>query len=222
MNGTTVLYYDCSTSPFPLQASSANGSPVTATLTVMATNQTNASVTLQGIIIEFPVGSDPTDFTQDSSRIGPVPPPGWNPPDVTTGDNSVQFVFHPQTGQGSLAANSNLVFTFNGIEVNQAPGTFSLTVTEGSNNCQPPDCPSVVFELAKFPPAWGNVNFWLNPAEFPFGENTTLNWSGPQGATYTIEYYTPQTGIVNVPAAGDPALGNTGLYPSALDPPLSL
>jgi hypothetical protein len=49
-----------------------------------------------------------------------------------------------------------------------------------------------------------------------------VQWAGPPGATYTLEYSTPATGVVNVPAPGAAALASTGQYPGDAGPALPL
>ena len=76
-------------------------------------------------------------------------------------------------------------------------------------------------DVMKWPHGWGQVAFWTapDPPFVPYDEpKLYLHWAGPQGATYTLEYYTPQTGIVNVPAAGQPPLSNQGQYPARTRP----
>ena len=44
----------------------------------------------------------------------------------------------------------------------------------------------------------------------------------PTGATYSIEYYTPRTGVVNVPEPERPPLAPSGEYPGRGQPNLAL
>jgi YVTN family beta-propeller protein len=61
----------------------------------------------------------------------------------------------------------------------------------------------------------------VNPANIPYQGRTTLFWSGPQGATYTIEY-SANGQIIDIPKQGDPPLANQGQYPGTQNPPLTL
>lgn|GEM_PF-1651972 len=218
---STVLRYALTSDPFPLQASPQTGSPDIATLTLVATNATAAGVTLQGILVQLPLGDGAAQLASSDKGIGPVPPTGWKLADTQYPTGAVQYTFQP-TGDGTVASQQSLVFTFNGVQINTQPGTCVVEVTEGSNYCQPPDCPTDDLYITKFPAGWGTVSFWADPPVVPAGGATTLNWSGPAGATYTIEFYTPQTGLVNVPAAGQPALSNQGQYPAQGQPALQL
>jgi YVTN family beta-propeller protein len=216
-----VLTYDVNTVPFPLLASAETGNLNKATFTALATNATGGDVVLEGIVVQLPVGSDASTLTLDPSVIGPVAPLGWTLASTQTPPGFVQFVFHPMSGHATLPKGQSLRFVFNNIEVNRTPGTFALAITEGTGNCVPPDCPVYTTHITKFPNGWGQVSFWVSPANIPYQGSTTLFWSGPQGATYTIEYMANGQ-VVNVPVQGDPPLGNNGQYPGQGKPALTL
>jgi hypothetical protein len=63
------------------------------------------------------------------------------------------------------------------------------------------------------------VDFWVDPPVISAGRSTTLNWSGPQGGTYEIEYGT-RSGVVNIPPVGGTPLASDGTYPGQGQPPL--
>jgi DNA-binding beta-propeller fold protein YncE len=217
----TLLRYALTTAPFPLQASAQSGNANIATLTLVATNATDKGVTLQGVIVTLPVGDGAAELTADPKNIGPVPPANWKLAGTQYPKEAVQYTFQP-IGDGTVGNQQALTFTFNNVALNRTPGTCEVVVMEGSNDCQPPACPTADLYVTKFPNGWGQVSFWVEPAVVSPGGGTTLNWTGPAGATYTIEYYMPQTGIVNVPAAGQPPLASQGQYPGPADPPLQI
>jgi hypothetical protein len=222
---STLLRYDLASSPFPLQASpQSGGNLTTAQLIIVATNATAAAVPLQGILVQLPVGDDAEQLTptQDAAAIGPVPPANWILKDTQYPQGFVQYLFYPGGGQQTVAPGQALVFTFNNVKVNRTPGTCEVVVTEGSNDCDPgSNCPTDTCCLTKFPTGWGTVDFWADPMIVPADGATTLNWSGPVGATYTIDYYTPATGPVHVPEPGQ-TLSNQGQYPAQGQPALQL
>jgi YVTN family beta-propeller protein len=216
-----ILNFAVITDPFPLLASAETGNLNKAKLTALATNGTGSDVVLEGIIVQLPVGSDAPSLTLDSAVIGPVAPPNWTLAITQTPPGLVQYIFRPQSGSATLPKGQSLAFVFNNIEVNRTPGTFAVQITEGSGSCQPPNCPVFITHLTKFPNAWGQVSFWVNPANIPYQGRTTLFWSGPQGATYTIEY-SANGQIIDIPKQGDPPLANQGQYPGTQNPPLTL
>ena len=223
----TLLRYDLTTDPFPLQASPpppAEGAPtrppIVARLTVVASN-TSATpdrnpVTLNGISVTIPVGPNAAHLAASEADIGPVAPAGWELTDTKKGEGVVEYVFDPKEGQAQVGR-QGLAFIFNNIKINSQPGTCQISVAEGSassvNRAQ--------FYLTKFPNGWGQVSFWLDPADVPFGSSTTLRWSGPADATYTIRYALNDR-IYEVPPPGGTALGPQGQYPAQTDPPLKL
>ena len=207
-----ILRYALTTDPFPLQASPQSGNLTTATLTVVASNPTPNPVTLQGLIVTLPVGDGSTDLTPDAASISPIAPANWT---LEPNPQGGKFVFHPNTGHGAVGS-EGLKFVFNTVEINRQTGTVAVEIMEGSNNCTPPDCPTKTLDLTKFPNGWGKVSFWTHKPNIQYDNSTTLHWKGPQGATYTIEYYTQQTGVVTVPSTGQPPLSNSGEYPLTL------
>lgn len=220
MNPT--LTYSITTNPFPLQASASSGNPNIAQLTIVATNNSGSDVTLQGMMVQIPIGQLSNQLTNDSADIGPVAPANWQKPQVQTPTGYVQYAYLPQPGYGTVKAGESLNFVFNNIQVNSQTGQVEIDVTEGSNNCTPGvNCPIQQLYITKFPNSWGQVSFWVDSPIIPLGGSITLHWSGPTGATYSIQYYDWQHGvIVNVPAQGAPPLSNDGIYPSQTDPPL--
>ena len=217
-----MLLYSITTDPFPLQASTTDGNLNIAQVSIVATNNSGNDVTLQGIIVQIPVGNGSAQLTNDAAHIGPVPPSNWKLNQTLNPKGYVQYEFLPNQGFGTVVKNTSLNFIFNNIQINTETGSVEIDVTEGSNNCVPSNCPVAQLYVTKFPNAWGQVQFWVDNPDIQAGSSDILHWSGPSGATYSIEYYTPQTGIVNIPAQGQPKLSNQGTYPSQKDPPLIL
>ena len=201
----TKLNYALTTDPFPLQASPAAGTPNIARLTIVASNSGSQPVTLQGITITIPIGPDASQLAS-TEPSNPITPLGWTLDETKKGAGVVEYVFMPQEGNNQIA-DEGLVFTFNAIRINSQPGTANVTVKEYTATGA-----TLSFSVTKFPAGWGQVSFWADKTIVRAGELLTLNWSGPTGATYIIEYYTLQTGPVKIPE-GDKALSNQGLYP---------
>jgi hypothetical protein len=217
-----LLTYACTTDPFPLQASPGEGAPAVAAVQMVATNQTGAPVTLGGMSIQLPVGPAADALTLDPTSIAVVPPAGWTQGPVQSPPGAVLYTFLPGPGAGTVPAGGSLVFMLDAIEVNQQAGTATVVVMEGSGGCDPPECPTAPVPITRFPAGWGNVEFSaLTPNVSP-GGSASVQWSGPAGATYTLQFYTPATGVVSVPAPGAPPLGSSGVYPGTAGPALAL
>ena len=216
-----ILRYALTTDPFPLQASPQSGNLTTATLTVVGSNPTSAPVTLQGLIVTLPVGNNSTDLTPDATSISPIPPPNWTLNETVPSTGQVKYIFYPTKGHGAVGL-EGLNFVFNNVAINRQTGTVAVEITEGSNNCKPPNCPTKTLDLTKFPNGWGEVSFWAYPyPPIMSGKDVQLYWHGPEGATYTIRY-SFNNKIVKVPKSGQPALANSGQYPGTNAPPLKL
>ena len=213
---TTLLRYELTTDPFPLEASPTTGSPELATLKVVGSNPDPSNpVTIRSVSITLPVGSDAAHLTNQTPD-GPVPPDGWTVGEPKLGQGVVQYVFKPDAGKGKVTG-QGLAFIFNNIQPNTQPGVAAIDITEGGE-----DGGAAQLLVTKFPNDWGEVNFSLDPPIIPYNGSTALKWSGPAGATYSISFYTPRTGIVNIPSPGEQPLGNRGRYPAQNGKPLQL
>ena len=212
----TLLNYVLTTDQFPLQASSTEGSANIVKLTIVASNPNpETPITIKKLTVTIPKGPDATHLT-DIQPPNPVPPADWTVSDPTKGNHLLQYVFKPDAGKGQVGR-QGLAFIFNAIQVNTQPGTVKVTVEEGS-----PDEPMETLDVTKFPPDWGKVAFWADPPIVAAGGSTTLNWSGPARATYTIEYINQKGVVQHVPKQGDPPLSNQGRYPGQSQAPLKL
>ncbi|HST60248.1 MAG TPA: hypothetical protein VLK84_16195, partial [Longimicrobium sp.] len=137
----TLLSYALLTSPDPLQAGA------TATLTLIVSNPGHQAVTVQGIVVTLPVGTNARDLTGDPTGLEMEVPDGWQASPVngeitlTPWDDSV------------AVAGEGLLFIFAGIGVNAAPGTCSITVDETASTAAQPVATGRVASigLVKFP-----------------------------------------------------------------------
>jgi len=216
-----LLTYDILHDPDPLLASPESGNLNIAKLTAQATNLTGSDVDLQGIVIQLPVGSGPDSLTVDASGIKAIAPRNWILASTENPTGFVQYVFHPLEGFGTLPKRESLAFVLNNIEVNRRFGSFRVEITEGSGHCEEEDCPKVGKYLSKWPNGTGRIKFHAHPTNLPYQGSTTLDWDGPSGATYTIQYMKDGI-VVNIPKPGDPPLANRGQYPGTSGPPLTL
>jgi hypothetical protein len=222
----TLLRYAAITDPFPLKAARPE-SQARAQLTIVATNPSSdpggKPVVLQGIRVTLPIGKEAHQLSVDAAGIAPVPPAGWRTPDTSYPTGAVQYTFRPQASTARVGAEA-LTFIFNNVQVNSQPGTVAVEVMEGSGGCSPAknNCPTTQLAVTKFPASWGQVDFSVHPTDVPRGAGPTLSWSGPDGATYTIDYTDWGRGKdVTLPPPGQ-RFGPRGRYPGLDDPPLHL
>lgn len=205
MGTQTRLNYELTTEPFPLRASTTTGTP-NGKLTIVASNPNpEQTVTIKKIVISIPLGSSGATLSIDPLP-DPIPPVDWKC-DTSEGQNVAVYTFKPNAGKGQVGE-QGLAFIFNAIQVNSKPGTVDVTLVEEVRD----DDAICNLKITKFPAGWGKVEFWANPEIVSAGDSTSLNWHGPQNATYTIDYYIPQQGIVHVPAEGEKLLGDQGQY----------
>ena len=226
MHMNTLLTYTINVDPFPLMATLPGGTPVVATVTIRATNNGNTTVSIDKLAIQIPIGTQGNELTQDSPE--PQKLESWDciPTGKTGGKTgSESYEFKPGDGKPvSFIAGAHQDFIFPNVQINTNPGRVNIAMTEVSPDTAKKSTDTAVCHLfvTKFPGGWGNVDFEANPPDQTAGLPITLNWNGPVGATYTIEYYTPETGVVNLPAAGKQAFLNFGQYPGSNDPSLTL
>ncbi|MEL7425047.1 MAG: YncE family protein [Bacteroidota bacterium] len=210
----TQLTYAIRTMPNPLTAEATDAS-----ITLLATNETDSAVSIEGLIISIPIGTEADDLTNLPNQIVVDYPKGWkeSPPNISE-PGVYKIIFVPKSGTIPVAPHSSLTFVLNKIAINGADGTVDLSITEGSASQ-----PTKVIPVSKFPKGWGSIVFNATPPDMRSAGDVTLNWNGPAGATYTIEYLDPATQqVVPIPAPGGPALSNSGNYPGTNDPALHI
>ena len=224
---STLLNYALTSDSLPLQASPASGNLDSRTLILVISNPNPSTpVTLQGLSISFPIGTDATDLTDsgDVSGIQIVIPTTWQHDDPDISGTRAKYVFHPRNQEFQVKGQT-LTFYFNNVEPNRRPGTVTIEVVEGIGDCTPPsgtpqptDCQTQDLTITKFPNGWGEVTFSAEPDQIPLGGSTILQWAGPDGANYSLEYYdVKKDAIVTV----GPLL-SVGHYPADTAPPLIL
>jgi hypothetical protein len=200
-----VLTYDISTNPFPLQASAENVS-----LTIVATNNTAANVVLAGFTINLPVGTGGGHLTNAAARITALTPEGFDTPEKSESEGTLKFAYENDT-EITIRPKQSIVFVFNSIAVNPVTGTAEITIGEVHG------VSSRIKKLivTKFPQGWGVVTFEVANPVIAYNGEAAMNWKGPAGATYTIDYYSyTQDRVIRVPAINEPALANEGRYPA--------
>jgi hypothetical protein len=200
-----VLAFDLTTDQFPLRAGSKD-----VVVTIIATNNTSKPIALEGFYISFPVGISASHLTSNGARIVAITPEGLDAPRKNEAEGQVKFTYDVTF---TFKPKQALAFVFNNIDVNALPGTSEIKVTEihSASDIRP-----MKLGITKFPKGWGKVTFTVEKPVISFGGEAAMNWEGPEGATYTIEYYSHKDRkIVKVPAMSEPPLSNKGRYPSS-------
>lgn len=234
-----LLTYAISTTPEELEASLDQKNPLKATLTLVVTNS-NAdpeqhTVVLRGLSFDIPVGPEASDLTTDAGNLGLSVPDGWEfrPPIQSVPDPddpqkvvAARFKFAPKQGQAAVSG-TGLTFVFNDVPVNDQPGTTCLTITEYAHVSQEGQQGqasqvregSTQIALTKYPNGWGSIEFIVDKTNIQYGESITLSWSGPQQASYSLEYtdYAEDT-TGKIVTVSD--LTYVGQYPAQGAPPL--
>ncbi len=208
---SSLLQYALISHPFPLVASPASGPATEASLTLVATNATSASVPFEEVAIRLPVGDGATQLTPDDVGIQVEPPDHWKLDETQRTPGYVEFFFVPDQGYASVGANKSMSFIFNNLTINRVIGTAEIVVTEQESNGVDEERQHKL-PITKFPPDWQPIRFEVEHTPVGYGDKPALGWAGPAGATYSINYYTPATGVVVVPAAGEDPLGSSGRY----------
>lgn len=206
------LTYAIGTEPTPFTEGTTEG-----ILTLMATNNTEQDVQIEGISFLVPVGLDGNELTNEPKQIALSLPSNWKG-NGNAATGAYIFVFTPHPAPYTVTVGSSLTIVFSNISVNNKKGTVDLTITEGSTGN-----PTETKTLDKFPAGWGEVFLTATLPEPPNPGNVTLGWGGPVGADYSIQYFDFDTHQeITIPTPGDPPLCYTGTYPGKSDPPLSI
>lgn len=207
----TKLGYTVATVPFPLEAGATELARIQVIGENPLPNPTGEPVVIQAIEIKVPIGAASSDLTGDATGIEVIPPSReW-----TLVSNTPAGVYSFEAPNGSFRVTTkSLLFELRNVSVNDQPGYVEgFEVIEAAGNCKS-DCPAAPLALTKYTAGSGKVSFTADPSNIRTGQSTTLSWSGPVGATYEIEFSTPQ-GVVR-----ETLPSNDGSYPGAGKPPL--
>ncbi|MEM7113664.1 MAG: hypothetical protein AAF614_14595, partial [Chloroflexota bacterium] len=221
MSEKPKLAYALTSNPFPLQASPTAGNLNRVTLTLVVSNPQDDAITVYGLSITLPIGESGTELTNTTPAA--VAAKGWLLHDTQEETGSVEYIFWPPGSSSKKPKAYELKtegfsFRFENVAVNRQPGTAQIKITEGSSR-KKKGSPTIDLPLSKFPPVWGTISFWADTPSIDFNSEAKLEWAGPaeqgQGpqATYTLQYDTPDAGLVTIPKSGEAALGSQGSYP---------
>ncbi|HST60249.1 MAG TPA: hypothetical protein VLK84_16200 [Longimicrobium sp.] len=194
----TLLAYSFLAAPDPLQAGGM------ATLTLIVSNSGRQVVTVAGITVTLPVGTNAKALTPDASGIQSQVPVGWN-----ASQSGGALTLRPETPGAAQVAGGGLSFVFARIQLNAEPGTVAVTIDEtASSPAQPAPQPrTAVLALDKFPPQFSLGGLTATPLRVEPGGSATLMWSGSP-ADYAL-YYDPGSAPV------DARVGSAGPYVAA-------
>ncbi|HEX8174277.1 MAG TPA: tail fiber protein [Pyrinomonadaceae bacterium] len=201
-----LLNYAIEPAPDPLQVSPQTGSPMLATLMIVASNNTRRMIDCQSISFAFLQGTNAKDFFSDSTGIATTAPTGWS-----IHQQGSLFTATPDTAQDGQIGPTSLVFVLSNIRVNQQPGTTDMTITETTAS----NVGLLKYPLAKFPEKFEVSSLTADPPTIGAGESTTLSWSGTSGATYVLQYLDKDDNTVIIThVKGNPnqPLPSTGSY----------
>lgn len=177
--GPTLLQYELTSSPDPLQAGAAG-----AQLTLIASNGGEDLVECTSIALTVVAGPNAKDLLEagDVAGLGTQVPDGWS----VAGDGATR-TFTP-AGGGAKIGRDAVVFVLDGIAVNDQPGTTPVTIAEtASAASDPPATRSAVAEVPKFPAQFAVSELSAEPLDVAYGGSTTLEWTGSP-AKYTLDY----------------------------------
>jgi len=198
--GETLLAYQLFTQPDPLQVGAAN-----AVLTLVASNPRRDLVTVQGLAVTIPVGTNASDLTANAGGLQVQVPQGWS-----AALDGGQVTFKPQGAAGEIGP-AGISFVLAGLTVNAQVGTAMLVVDETASTRTVPVADRLgQIDLPKFPAQFFVSDLSASPLDVPAGGATTLMWTGAAAATYTLKYQPADQGTpVSQP------VGNTGPYTAA-------
>jgi YVTN family beta-propeller protein len=171
---TLKLAYAFISMPNPIRASASGANPNVVNLQVIVSNPTLAAINLHQVTIEIPTGED---ISRDISSSRDLPSPVYDtsgPWSISTAGGAITI--KPRSGN-EAPITSPILFSLNGIQVNQTPGTVPLTITE-----MLPPAPKVVdtssYRLVKERADFPVTSFYADPSTVTdLGQAVTLYWT---------------------------------------------
>ncbi len=148
-----------------------------ATLTILVSNK-GADATITSIDFGLgPFGQDGTDLAASPNDVKAVLPDGWK---IVPGTS---FTVEPTAGSAVIGTTS-VTFVFQ-VNVNAAPGTSSLTITEVSTAGTAHVYP---IPITKMPSSFTLANLSATPTLVEPNASVTLSWDCSESQLYTIGY----------------------------------
>lgn len=203
----TLLNYAIDTVPDPLQASPETGDTVMGVLTIIVSNGTGKSINLASLNIVLPIGPNAKDLTTSPNSImGSADPQRlWS---VAATSTPGTYLIQPVSGSPIAITGAGVVFQFFNIPVNQAPGTFNVTIGEiASLTTVMPQYPAyAVIPLTKFPYGFFFSNLVPSAPAVNNGKAVTLTWQGSTQAKYFMLYNDQMVDVSNIRKWESPVL----------------
>ncbi|HYR08576.1 MAG TPA: hypothetical protein VEQ60_12430 [Longimicrobium sp.] len=180
-----LLSYAVTTDPDPLQASPADGAVSTGALTIVVSNNIDDAIYCNQIVFGIPEGTLAQQLTNDDTSLQcAITPDTWS----ITANGGGTFTATPVNPSGNEITDRGLVVEIFDIQVNQEPGTASISIVETSSNDPngPFDTSDGTLTVAKFPYGFFFDNFAPSAVQIDDGGSVTLTWNGSDGPIYTL------------------------------------
>ncbi|QIQ04927.1 hypothetical protein [Streptomyces liangshanensis] len=227
----SLLHYTVVTDPTSLPAPQP-GAPSVGAVYVIVSNTHQSEVRWEYIDVEIPVGSGPSDLTDDPAVIiasadpdytawlEPVPDFGW---DAGLGRFRAR---HPQGGRLTLPYDQSLVLKLEGIPVSGAAGLVRVRVLEksgGGDDNVPMRRDHFTTTLGLVKQAAPRIPRNFRPdrnslADVDAGGNVILKWDGPDNLDYWIRDPEGNETVVATAAQGSPVTQQAYMW-SPIVPP---
>jgi hypothetical protein len=211
------LTYALRSDPAPLTVSVSTTDATEASIELVITNDTTASLAVAEIDITIDVGSGGTDLvtqTTANSAMTISAIAGFTPQQpgaVTQGQATFSAI--ATTTPVPLAPGASFVIELYGLPVNTVAGSTTITVAESIGSVSPAP-PTVTFQVTKFPYGFflnglmvtvpSGSNF-VSAAQVNRGTPVTLQWDGsqPTASSYAIVYSTNGGQVAVTPASAN-------------------
>ena len=197
---STLLDIKLRTSPDPPQASPQTGAPRKLSLTfVVSVPETAAQVICDKLTLHFDLPEDDerddaTYLTATGAKVMSDRPADW---ELETTLPANTFVFKRPQGVDPTMVKQSYTFEIYDIVVSPLVGTALVHVTEHSDTDHAANCKDRerVFEVPKFPPTFGSVDFTPDVTTVDPNGRAKLTWTGDSSADYelTVGDGTPHT-----------------------------
>jgi hypothetical protein len=176
-----LLAYGLSSEPDPIGIS-----PGVAMLNITVSNTTTQPIWCNRIQVQYPVGTDARDLTNDPGTIQViVAPDTWRMIAKTDG----LITFAPVNDQNAQITSEGLLFQLSAITVNDKVGTFTLGIGEhshaGDGVYQPHNNQYLV---SKFPYGWFMTDLAPRAALMEHGTPAVLDWQAATEGVFEIFY----------------------------------
>lgn len=201
VNTSSPLQFDLNTNPDPVRVSPSSGSARTADFVLVGSRRSISAIECRKITVTVPTGDNSPDLTPDLNSVSAdISLPGWTP---VTNTNTKTITFTPTSGHAEIGRDEGVTVQLMGMRINTVVGSAPLRIDlewreAGSEEDDPWEPGTVVFDIGKFPPDFHVANFTAEPLIINNNGSVKLTWEASGVSSLRLLYDAADINVLNL------------------------